>query len=244
MVIDLLIEPGQIALLLIGGADLPYIFQSFLNAVGDADRSFFRPLRGPGGNPPGAEQQTEGHRHTPQAGDGQPPVIHQQAHRDNRRGDIGSVQITQHMGPDMLHAVHIAHNGLGQIRQIPLAEVAQRQFAQPLRQTEPGGFHLVIDQSIGGVVLLKMSHKGKDQEYNHQPEQEGCVGQRLVVCKGSHQAVHQQIQDAHAAHDDKVDDDRPEGSLFDIFYALVGEGVFPLKVFAEHILHPSLTVRW
>ena len=69
-----------------------------------------------------------------------------------------------------------------------------------------------------------MSHKGKDQEYNHQPEQEGCVGQRLVVCKGSHQAVHQQIQDAHAAHDDKVDDDRPEGSLFDIFYALVGEG--------------------
>ena len=33
----------------------------------------------------------------------------------------------------MLHAVHIAHNGLDQIRQIPLAEVAQRQFAQPLR---------------------------------------------------------------------------------------------------------------
>ena len=41
MVVDLLIEPGQIALLLIGGADLPDIFQSFLNAVGDADRGFF-----------------------------------------------------------------------------------------------------------------------------------------------------------------------------------------------------------
>ena len=170
MVVDLLIEPGQIALLLIGGADLPDIFQGFLNSVGDTDRGFFRPLGGPGGNPPGTEQQTEGHRHTPQAGDGQPPVIHQQAHCDNRRGEIGPVQIAQHMGPDMFHAVHIAHNGLGQIRQIPLAEVAQRQFAQPLRQTEPGRFHLVIDQSIGGVVLLKMSHKGKNQEYNHQPE--------------------------------------------------------------------------
>ena len=41
MVVDLLIEPGQIALLLIGGADLPDIFQSLLNAVGDADRGFF-----------------------------------------------------------------------------------------------------------------------------------------------------------------------------------------------------------
>ena len=30
------------------------------------------------------------------------------------------------MGPDVLHAVHIAHEGLGEIRQIPLAEVAQR----------------------------------------------------------------------------------------------------------------------
>mgnify|MGYP000308514047 FL=1 len=49
------------------------------------------------------------------------------------------------MGPDVLHAVHIAHESLGEIRQIPLAEVAQGQLAQPLRQAETGGLHLVID---------------------------------------------------------------------------------------------------
>ena len=58
------------------------------------------------------------------------------------------------MRPDMFHAVHIAHESLGQIRQIPLAEIAQRQPAQPLRQTEAGGLHLVINQAVGVMVLL------------------------------------------------------------------------------------------
>ena len=83
MVVDLLVESGQVALLLVGGANLPDIFQRLLDAVGDTDRSPFRPLRGPGGNFPGAEQQAEGHRNAPQAGNSQPPVIHQQAHRDD-----------------------------------------------------------------------------------------------------------------------------------------------------------------
>ena len=90
-------------------------------------------------------QQAKRRRHPPQAGDSQPPVIYQQANRDNGRGDVGAVQVSQHMGPDVLHAVHIAHEGLGQVRQIPLAEVAQGQLAQPLRQAETGGLHLVID---------------------------------------------------------------------------------------------------
>ena len=64
----------------------------------------------------------------------------------------------------MFHAVHIAHDGLGQIRQIPLAEVAQGQLAQPLRQTEAGGLHLVIDQAVGGVVLLQVGHKGQNDK--------------------------------------------------------------------------------
>ena len=51
-------------------------------------------------------------------------------------------------------------------------------------------------------------------------------------------AVHQQVQDAHAAHDDQIDDDRPESALFGVFHALVGEGVFALKVFAEHLTSP------
>ena len=47
----------------------------------------------------------------------------------------------------------------------------------------------------------------------------------------------------HFKNKDAVVENMKE-QFFDIFYALVGEGVYPLKVFAEHILHPSLTVRW
>ena len=244
MVIDLLVEPGQIARLLVGGADLPDIFQRLLDAVGDMDRGLFRPLRGPGGDLPGAEQQAEGHRHPPQAGYGQPPIVHQQAHRDDRRGDVGPVQVSQHMGPDVLHAIHIAHEGLGEIRQIPLAEVAQGQLAQPLRQIEAGGLDLIVDKAVSGLVLLQVGHEGQDDECDYQPKKERRAGQRRSVRQGSHQAVHQQVQDAHAAHDDQIDNDRPESALFGVFHALVGEGVFALKVFAEHLLHPSLTVRW
>ena len=48
MVVDLLVEPGQIPDLLVGGADLPDILQRLLDAVGDADSGLFRPLGGRG----------------------------------------------------------------------------------------------------------------------------------------------------------------------------------------------------
>ena len=152
--IDFLIEPGQIPLLLIGSADLPDILQGFLNAVGDADSGRFRPFGSTRGDLPGAEQQAKCHWHSPQAGDGQTPVIHQQAHRNDRRGDVRAIQIPQHMRPDMFHAVHVAHQRLRQVGQIALAKVSQRQLAQPLRQTEAGGLHLVINQAVGVMVLL------------------------------------------------------------------------------------------
>ena len=147
------------------------------------------------------------------------------------------------MGPDVLHAVHIAHEGLGQVRQIPLAEVAQGQLAQPLRQIEAGGLDLIVDKAVSGLVLLQVGHEGQDDECDYQPKKERRAGQRRSVRQGSHQAVHQQVQDAHAVHDDQIDNDRPESALFGVFHALVGEGVFALKVFAEHLLHPSLTVH-
>ena len=94
------------------------------------------------------------------------------------------------------------------------------------------------------MVLLQVGHEGQDDECDYQPKKERRAGQRRSVRQGSHQAVHQQVQDAHAAHDDQIDNDRPEGALFGVFHALVGEGVFALKAFAEHLLHPSLTARW
>ena len=146
------------------------------------------------------------------------------------------------MGPDVLHAVHIAHEGLGEIRQIPLAEVAQGQLAQPLRQAETGGLHLVIDQAVSGVVLLQVGHEGQDDECDYQPKK--APGRAAALRpSGSHQAVHQQVQDAHAAHDDQIDNDRPESALFGVSHALVGEGVFALKLFANiYFASPSLVI--
>ena len=52
------------------------------------------------------------------------------------------------------------------------------------------------------------------------PQQQAELAQEVLRAERvvqPHQAVHQQIQYAHAAHDDKVYNDCPEGSLFDIF---------------------------
>lgn len=110
--VDLLIQPLQIPRFLIGGPDLPDIFQCLLDAVGYPERRCLGPLRSPGGELPGAKEQGECHRNPPEAGDGQPPVIHQQANGDDSRGDIGPPEVPQHMAPDMLHPVHISHDGL------------------------------------------------------------------------------------------------------------------------------------
>ena len=164
MVINFPVKSFQIPLLLIGGADLPHIFQRLLNAVGDSDGRFFRPLGGAGGHLSAAEQQTEGHLHAPQAGNRQPPVVHEQADGDERRGDVRAVQIPQHMTPDVLHAVDVPHESLGEVGQIPLAEVAQRQFAKPLRKTQAGRFDLAVHQPVGGLVLLQMGEKGQQDK--------------------------------------------------------------------------------
>ena len=182
VVVNLLVQPGQIPGLLVGGADLPDILQGLLDAVGDADGGLFRPLRAAGGEPAGAEQQAEGHGHPPQAGDGQLPVIHQQAHRDERRGEVGAVQIAQHMGPDVLHAVDISHEGLGEVGQVPLAEVAQGQLPQALGQAEAGGLDLVVDQAVGCLVLLQMGEEGQENKQNHQAEERRGAGQRPALC--------------------------------------------------------------
>ena len=63
------------------------------------------------------------------------------------------------MGPDVLQPVHVAHDGLSQIRQIPLAEVAQRQPAQALGQADTDVFYLAVHQTVGGLILLQMCKK-------------------------------------------------------------------------------------
>ena len=142
------------------------------------------------------------------------------------------------MAPHMLHPVHVPHDGLGQVRQVPLAKVAQGQFPQPLRQTQAGGLDLAVHQAIGGPVLLQVGHKGQQDEPHRQGNRQHRPRQRRPIRQGLHKGSHQQVQDTHAAHDHQVGDDGPERAAFGVFQALVGQGVFALKRFAEHFPSP------
>lgn len=237
VLVDFPVQPFEISLLLIGGADLPHVFQRLLNAVRNGNRGLFRPFGAAAADLAAAEQQPKGNRDAPKAGDCQPPVVHEQADSDDRRGDVRAVQIPEHMGPDVLHAVDVAHQSLGQIGQIALAEVAQRQLAQPLRKAEARRLDFVVHQSVGGLILLQVGREREDDEQHHHPDGEHCAGQGRTVRQGIHKAGHHYIQDAGAAHDDQIDDDRPECALFRVAHALIGQGVFPLKLLAEHLLY-------
>ena len=49
-----------------------------------------------GGDLPAAEQQPKGHRHTPQAGDHQPPVVEEQAQGDEREVEPAGEEVAEH----------------------------------------------------------------------------------------------------------------------------------------------------
>ena len=56
----------------------------------------------------------------------------------------------------MLKTVHIAHDRLREVSQVPLTEVAEGQLSQPLGQTDTDCFDLTIDKAVCGSVLLQM----------------------------------------------------------------------------------------
>ena len=145
------------------------------------------------------------------------------------------------MAPHVLQAVHVAHDGLGQVRQIPLAEVAQRQLAQALRQGKAGGLHLAVDQPVGGFVLLQVGDEGQRDEQQPQQNKYDGLRQRRAFCKRVHEPRHHQVEYTHAAHDHEVDDHRPEGSPLCVLHALIREGISALKAFAEHFTSPPRT---
>ena len=234
--VDFVVEFLEITLFLVGGTYLAHVFQRLLDAVGYAHRSLFCPFRATAGELARAEQQAECYRYAPQTGEHQPPIVGQKANRDDRRGDIGAIQIAQHMRPDMFHAVHVAHQRLRQVGQIALAKVPQRQLAQPLCQVQTTGFDLVVYQAIGRLVLLQVRCDGQYDKGDHQGEHKRQIWQRLSGRERTHKAGHHQIKDTHTGHDGQIDDDRPECALSDIAHPLLGQGVFALKLLSEHLL--------
>ena len=124
VLIDLFVQAGQVAGFLVRGADLAHIFQCFLDAVGHAYGSGLCRFGALGRQPARAKQQSECGRHAPQTGKREPPVIDEQTCRDEDSGDIRAIQVAQHMAPHVLHAVHIAHQRLGEVGQIASAKVS------------------------------------------------------------------------------------------------------------------------
>ena len=243
VLVDLPVKPRKIALLLIGGADLADVLQRLLHSVRYIQRRRLcrfgiAPLHSAA-----AEQQRKRHGHAPKAGEGKPPVVGEQHHRDDRRRDKGAVEITQTVRPDVLQAVHVAHDGLGQIGEVTLAEPAQRQLPQTLRNADAHVPHLGIDKAVSRPVLLQVRQKRQQEKHKKQRKERDRPRQRRAVCERVHEARHQKIQDTDAEHDHKVGHDRPKRSQLHVLHALIGERILTLKVFPEHhIASPSVVI--
>ena len=146
----------------------------------------------------------------------------------------------------MFQTVHVAHDGFRQIRQIPFAEPAQRQFPQTLRNADAHGLYFSVDQPVSRHILLQMGEEGEKQERENKNKERNC---RRKGCAGGlriHEPRHKPVQDANAAHHHKIHNDGPECPRFDVFHALFCQGVSALKFFPEHLTAPPLQLsrRW
>jgi hypothetical protein len=54
----------------------------------------------------------------------------------------------------VLQTVDVAHDGLGQIREIAFSEITERKAAQTLRKRDTRVFYLSVNKSVGIMILL------------------------------------------------------------------------------------------
>ena len=57
------------------------------------------------------------------------------------------------MRPDVLHSVDVAHDGLGQIGKITLAEVSERKLSQLFRQPDSHVLDFTVNKTVSSVIL-------------------------------------------------------------------------------------------
>ena len=140
------------------------------------------------------------------------------------------------MRPDVLKPIHVTHNSLGQVCQIAFSEITKRQLPQALSQRDARILYFSIDKTVSCLILLQMGDKRKQQKYKN--KQKDCKRTRkwYAICQRGHKALYHIVEDAHATHHDQIHDDRPEGAHLCIFYALITERVFALKIFSKHII--------
>ena len=90
------------------------------------------------------------------------------------------------MGPDMLQPVHIAHDGLRKISQIPLSEIAKGQLPETLDQSDADRFDFAVDQTVCGLILLHMRYERQSQECQNQKNEGACFRQTRPIRQDSH----------------------------------------------------------
>ena len=87
-----------------------------------------------------------------------------------------------------------------------------------------------------------MCEERKDQEPEDQKQYGQHAGQWFSFRQSVDKTVHHEIKDAHSAHDDQVDDHRPERPHFRIMNAQLRQCEFALKFLPEHIIPPLLVL--
>ena len=143
----------------------------------------------------------------------------------------------------MLKAVHIAHNGLCQVGQISLTKVSERKLAEAFRKGDAHILDLAVHKAVSCLVLLQVCEERKDQEPEDQKQYGQHAGQWFSFRQSTDKTVHHEIKDAHSAHDDQVDDHRPERPHFRIMNALLRQREFALKFLSEHLIPPRFHLR-
>ena len=242
VLVDSVVQRLEVALLLVCGVNLAYVLECLLNAIGDCQGRRLGPLGVALGHPAASEQQREGHGHAPQARKGQPPVRREKHDGDDCRGNVAAVEVTKRMRPHVFHAVYVAHDRLGQIGQVAPTEKTEGELAQAFRQPDAHGLDFLVDQAIRCLVLLVMRDKGEEHKGERgKTEQEG-TRQGRAIGERVHELLHEQIEDARAAHDHEVDDNGPRCALLHIGDALVRKREFALKLLVEQHARPPFAL--
>ena len=238
--VDRGVQTRQVAPLLVGGADLAHAVERLLDALRHLqlrhpialEHRLHRLARG--------EQQGKSHRNAPKRGNRQLPAEEQRSHEHDGCRDHGAPQLTEHMAVGVLHHLHIAHDGFGQIRQVAPPEERKRQFAEALGDLDALIAAFLVENAVGVVVLLPIRQQQRHEEHSkangkrHRARQVGAFGQVL------HEPVHHLEQKRHAGHGDQVRDARPEHAALHAGHALVGKEVLFLKRGEHHASPPFM----
>ena len=133
------------------------------------------------------------------------------------------------MAVGVLHGLDIAHDGLGEIGQVPAAEEREGQLAQTLGDLDALVTALLVEDAVAVVVLLPV--RGKEQhKKGHEPSRNRKDGGQIRTRRKTvDETCHSQEQKAHASHGDQIGDRGPKDAALDPCNALVGQEVLLFK---------------